>query len=411
MKERKLKLLVYGINYSPELVGIGKYTSEMCEWLAARGHQIEVITSLPYYPTWKVDKKYQGKGWHTEMINNVKVHRCPLYVPKKITGKSRMIHEFSFLLSSFYFWFCKFFKSYDAVIAVYPPLIIGFLPTFYSILRRKPYLLHIQDLQVDAAKELGLIKNKFLLGLLENIEKIYLKKAAKVSSISEGMKERIMQKGLAADKYFPLPNWVDVNFIQPMNPHADYKRKLGFKADDRIVLYSGNMGEKQGLEIILKVAEKFSEEKNILFVLAGEGMMKEKLMSLTKNRNIENVRFLGLQPYEDLPEFLSMAAIHLVIQKKAASDLVMPSKLSGILAAGGLAIVASEKNSSLYKMLTENRVAITIEAENEKMLYEAIKSQLESPDLRMGENARKFAEHKLNIEKILPPLEKLLIDF
>jgi colanic acid biosynthesis glycosyl transferase WcaI len=403
-----MRLLIYGINYHPELAGIGKYTAEMCSWLAARGHQVEVITSLPYYPAWEVYDNYKGKWWHTEIINKVKVHRCPLYVPRKVTGSSRMIHELSFLISSSYFWFRKFFRSYDAVIAVYPPLAIGFYPSLYKLIRQRSFIFHIQDLQVDAAKELGMIKNKLLLSLLEKTEKFFFNKASRVSSISEEMKNRILLKGLKQEKYFSLPNWADISFIKPLPPKPEYKRKFGFKPEDRIVLYSGNMGEKQGLEMLLRVAEKFSEEKDIYFVLAGEGMMKQNLMDEVKRKKMNNVRFLGLQPYEDLPDFLSMVQVHLVLQKKAASGLVMPSKLTSILAAGGLAIVTAEKNTELYNILALNQMAIVIEPENEDMLLEALRKIFTDPAQQLKTNARKFAESNLNMENILPELEKIL---
>jgi colanic acid biosynthesis glycosyl transferase WcaI len=411
MKNRKLKLLVYGINYHPELSGIGKYSAEMCAWLAARGHDVEMITALPYYPAWKINKAYQGKLWHSEIIQGVKVHRCPLYVPSKVTGASRMLHEMSFMLSSSLFWFSRFFRSYDAVIAIYPPLAIGFFPVLYKMLRGKTFIMHAQDLQVDAAKELGLIKNKSLLNILEKIEKFYFKKARIVSSISEGMKNRIILKGLPVEKYFSMPNWVDTEFIKPLNYDPSYKKKLGFNPDDRIILYSGNMGEKQGLEVILNVAASFADQKNLYFVLAGEGMMKKKLMEEAGQRKLHNIRFMDLQPYEELPDFLAIAEIHLVLQKKVASDLMMPSKLSGILSAGGLAIVTAEPNTTLYNLLTEYRMAILIESENETALQGAIQKALtNSGNHELKINARKFAEKKLNINTILLPFEKLLIE-
>src|SRR4030095_13848610 len=99
-----MKIAVYGINYSPELTGIGKYTGEMATWFAEQGHEVHVITAMPYYPEWKVHEKYKRKLWFSEYIKGVKVFRCPLYVPKKITPLRRIIHEFSFLLSVLPVW-------------------------------------------------------------------------------------------------------------------------------------------------------------------------------------------------------------------------------------------------------------------------------------------------------------------
>jgi colanic acid biosynthesis glycosyl transferase WcaI len=404
-----MKLLIYGINYYPELIGIGKYTAEMSEWFAARGHQVEVITAMPYYPEWETHKDYKKKIWFTEIIKGVRVHRCPIYVPKNVTGKTRILHDFSFLFSSAFFWIRCFFKNYDAVITIYPPLISGFFPTLYKRLRRKPMIFHIQDLQVDAAKELGIIKNKRLINILERTEKIWLRNATCISSISIGMQERILKKGVPIEKYFSLPNWVDTELIKPQKKDIAYLKELGFRENDKIILYSGSMGEKQGLETILNVAEKFVDRKDLVFALAGEGMMKEKLLKEAIERNLRNVKFLKLQPFDKLPAFLNIADIHLILQKKAASDLVMPSKLTGILAAGGLAIVTTEEKSNLFKILKDASAAILIEAENEKLLTVTIRENIDNQNPEMRANARKFAERNIGIDSILTGFEKFLL--
>jgi colanic acid biosynthesis glycosyl transferase WcaI len=403
-----MRILIYGINYYPELIGIGKYTAEMSEWFAGRGHQIEVITAMPYYPEWKTRENYKRKFWHTEIIKGVKVHRCPIYIPKNVNGKTRIIHDFSFLLSSSLFWISSFFKNYDAVITIYPPLISGFFPTLYKTIRRKTIIFHVQDLQVDAAKELGIIKNKSLLHILEKIEKLWFNHATYVSSISAGMKERILKKGVPAEKYFSLPNWVDTDIIKPQEKDVAYLKELGFGENDKIILYSGSMGEKQGLETILNVATRFVERKDIFFVLAGEGMMKEKLLKEATEKKLSNVKFLKLQPSHKLPAFLNLADIHLIIQKKVASDLVMPSKLTGILASGGVAIITAEEKSNLYKMLNEEHAAILIEPENETLLFCAIQETIDNQNLEIRFNARKFAEKNISINSILLQLEKFL---
>ena len=185
-----MKILVYGINYYPELTGIGKYTAEMCDWFAKNGHNVEVITGMPFYPAWKMDDKYKGKLFRTEIINKVKVRRSILYVPANVTTKNRIFHELSFLFTSFFHWLKSFFTRYDCVITICPPLSIGVLPLIYQMLHPKtPFIYHIQDLQVDAAKKLNLIKQNNLLNFLSKVEKFILKKATLVTSISDGMKK------------------------------------------------------------------------------------------------------------------------------------------------------------------------------------------------------------------------------
>jgi colanic acid biosynthesis glycosyl transferase WcaI len=403
-----MKILVYGINYYPELTGIGKYTGEMCEWLASRGHQVEVITAMPYYPQWQVDSKYKGKWWHIENIKGVKVCRTPLYVPKKVTALSRIIHECSFILNSSIFWFPKFFKTYDVVIAICPPLQTGFFPWLYKTIRRRPFIFHIQDLQVDAAKELGLIKNKKLLQTLQSIEKMFMRNAKSVSIISEGMKKRVALKGIPKEKITLLPNWVDTEFIKPGVRNNSLRKEWGFKDDDKIILYSGNIGDKQGLELMIPVAEKLKINKSIFFVFCGEGSAKNRLITLAEEKNLDNIKFYGLQPYEKLDQLLSVADIHLVLQKRAAADLVFPSKLMSILSAGGLAIVSAAQDTNLYDFVSDHNIGLVVSPENENNIAEIILENISKDHSVIKANAREFALTHLNPNNILAKFELTL---
>ena len=409
MPDKKLKILIYGINYYPELTGIGKYTGEMGAWLAKQGHHVEVITALPYYPEWNINAAYKGKWWHKEKVEGATICRCPLYVPKEVTGKTRIIHELSFLLSSFRYWLPRLFKRYDAVIAIYPPLVINVFPYLYSLLHKKTKtIIHVQDLQVDAARQLGLIKNNTLLNFLEKSEKFFFKRATTVSSISTGMKRRILEKGVSENKYLMIPNWANTDFLKPLPVNQSLREELGFSLQDKIILYSGNIGQKQGIEILLDVAADFINDPTVKFVIAGEGAAKSKLQSLANEKKLTNIYFLPLQPARKLPQFLAMADLHLVIQKKAAADLVLPSKFISILSCGGCAIVTAEAGSSLYEIIQEGKNAIVVEPEDARALSIALKERLNSNNESIKVAARNYALNHLSIDKILQRLDSYL---
>lgn len=400
-----MKILVQGINYSPELTGIGKYTAEMCEWLASRGHQVTVITAMPYYPAWKVHPSHSGKLWHSEVINGVKVLRAPLYVPGKVTGVTRIIHEFSFAVSSLPFWVASIFKKHDVIISICPPFHLGLPGLFFGFLKRTPIVYHIQDLQVDAARRLNLIKSQSMLNLLEKMELFILKHVDKVSSISEGMKKNILKKGIDANKYISLPNWVDVEFIQPLSKEESLRKQLGLNEESKIILYSGNMGEKQGLEMILDAAVKLRHLNSLQFLMIGEGASKDALEAKAKELKLDNVKFLPLQPYNKLSSMLATADLHLVLQKKAAADLVLPSKFMTILAAGGIAIVTAEPGTTLYDLVKDHHLGILIPPENINALVNAIEAGLIENTTVIKENARNYAVNKLSIHQILTSFE------
>lgn len=406
-----MKILFYGINFAPEKIGIGKYSGEMVDWLLERGNEIEVITTMPFYPEWKVEEKYIKQWFVKEKKNNLTIKRCKIYVPNKVSSIKRIAHELSFFFMSFKFWLPTFFRSYDIIICVAPPMLIGVFPSIYKFFRNTKVIYHIQDLQIDAAKDLKMIKSQALLSVLELIERRIMENVSVVSSISEGMKLKIFSKVKDVDKkYFMLPNWVNTEFIKPIE-NSDRLRKL-FKFDrsDFIVLYSGNLGEKQGLESLIDAAEILQKQNanHIKILICGDGAIKGKLMELKSEKKIENVIFHNLLPYEDLPQLMSLADIHLILQKKAAADSVMPSKLTTILSAGGLVIVSSGHETTLAKTVLNNKIGICIEPENTTLLVETILNIYEDKDCfsEYKNNARKYAVENLNINNILLNFEQ-----
>jgi len=397
-----MKILIYGINYAPELTGIGKYSGEMGEWLVKEGHDVTVFTAMPYYPEWEIHSKFKGKWWHKEIIGGAKVYRSPLYVPKGISSLKRIIHELSFLFNSSFYWTRSLFqKKYDLIICVSPPFHIGILPFFYSKLKKTILVTHIQDLQVDAAKDLNMLTNPTALNLMFKAEKKLLKNSTFVSTLTKGMSDRVEGKGISKDKIIMLPNWVDLEMMRPLPKDKSLRSKFGIPSDDIVILYSGNMGEKQGLDILIDVAESFKDRTNIHFILVGSGVGKQRLQEMAIGKQLDNIKFYPLQPYEDLPALLATADIHLVLQKKSASDLVMPSKLTGILAVGGSAIITALPGTSLHEVTAQYNMGIICEPESSGALKKAIETAIGSDLSEIRKNAYNYAQTHLNKNVIL----------
>jgi len=405
------RVLLIGGNFSPELTGIGKYNGEMIDMLAKQGYQCSVITSFPYYPHWQVQEPYtKNSMWFRKElrvvpgaasdVQSIEVFRCPHYIPAKPTGLKRMISDFSFCLSAFIKTFQFLFKpKYDFVIVVAPPFQLGLLGVLYQKIRGARLLYHIQDLQIDAARDFNLIRSAFIINLLLKVEKYILKKANIVSSISQGMIKKIKLKYPREVIFFP--NWVDTSLFFPISESIQLKTDFGFNSSDKIVLYSGAIGEKQGLEAILECAKELAHNVNLKFVICGSGPYKEKLEEMKQAQQLDNVVFLPLQPYDKLNCFLNMADIHLVLQKANATDLVMPSKLTAILSVGGLAIITANKNSSLFDVVDAHKMGVLIEPENAGALVAAIDHTLVNNHSNdANRNARLYAEEYLSIEQI-----------
>lgn len=409
------RILFIGYNFSPELTGIGKYSGEMMHWMAAQGYTCTVLTAYPYYPQWAVQEPYRkNRFWYKKEETlfpsggKLCVIRCPMYVPANPSGLKRILLDCSFSVTAFLAMMPKLFqKKYDWVITIAPSFQFGILGVFYKKLRGSKHLYHIQDLQIEAAQDLGLIKSPQVLKLLYAIERFIFKQTDLVSSISDGMIQRITQKAKKPLLFFP--NWTDTKNFYPLETTKALKEQFGFKTTDWVVLYSGAIGEKQGLEAILVAAKALEKHHTLKFVICGTGPYKEKLISMAAQMKLANVSFLPLQPMDQFNAFLNMADLHLVIQKEKASDLVMPSKLTTILAVGGLALVTAGEQSTLYQLIKKHNMGIMVAAENQEALNQGILSAYNHPDRHtLQKAAQAYAQAFLDMENIMTSFSKQL---
>ena len=406
-----MKILICGINYFPELTGIGKYTGEMVEWLLAHGHCINVVTAPPYYPNWKVEKTYSSIKYKKERINaNLTVFRCPLWVPRIPTAIKRIIHLASFALTSLPILLCHVTWQPDIVFVVEPPLFVAPGALLLSKLSGSKSWLHVQDFEVDAAFELGILRNDKLRRFIALSESALMRRFSIVSSISYKMIERLNLKKINDEKVKFFPNWVDTEKIYPLNRPSIYRKELSINDDVQVILYSGNMGEKQGLDILIDSAKRLREKENLLFVICGNGAARSRLQKASAGLN--NIKWLELQPLEKLNDLLNLADIHLLPQRADAADLVMPSKLSGMLASGRPVIATSHERTEVASVVVGK--GLVVPPENVDTLTDALVQLTDDVELRkrMGLEARKYAEEYLNIDSIMKlfesNMEKLL---
>ncbi|GAB3320093.1 colanic acid biosynthesis fucosyltransferase WcaI [Larkinella ripae] len=407
----KKKILLIGYNYYPEYTGIGKYSGEMIYWLAKNGYECTVITGYPYYPHWKVNTEYNRKRfWYTKESHEfasggrIKVHRCPMYIPSAPSGFKRMLLDFSFLFTaSFKLIQLCFGKKIDLVVTICPSFLTGLLGIFYKKTRGAKAMYHVQDLQIEAARDLNMIKFKGIISLLFKIEGFILNNVDYVTTIGKGMAQK-MQDKIEKD-IFLLVNSVDTALLYPIGDNIRIKDEFGYRNSDKIILYSGAIGEKQGLESILYAANTLRDNSNLKFVICGSGPYKESLVKLSSDLKLTNVSFLPLQPLEKLNQFLNIADVHLVVQKSSASDLVMPSKLSSILAVGGLAIVTAKSGTDLHSIVNKNSIGLLIESESQDAMVNGILNAIERDNQRIRENARLYALNHLSINSVMSRFE------
>lgn len=404
-----MRILFHGINFAPELTGIGKYTGEMATWMVAAGHEVRVVTAAPYYPEWRVTNGF-GNTWQTERWQGVQVWRCPLYVPVKPNGVKRLLHLASFALSSLPVMLAQWRWKPDVVWVVEPPMMCAPAAAAFASLRGAKSWLHIQDYEVDAAFDLGLIKGKTLRLWVQGAERWLMRRFDRVSTISGRMVERAKNKGVVPERVVHFPNWVDIGGITPLAEHSAYRTELDLRPDAVVALYSGNMGNKQGLEILADVASMLQGDPRIQFVFGGNGSGRADLQE--RCASLPNVRFLDLQPLERLNDWLGLADVHLLPQRADAADLVMPSKLTGMLASGRAVLATAMPDTELGRVVTQDAACgLVVPPENAAAMAEALRALAADPARRaeLGANGRRYAEAELSQDVILRRFEAQLL--
>lgn len=438
-----MRVLIYGLNFAPELIGIGKYTGELAAWLAARGHQVRVVTTPPYYPAWAVSRGYSGHAWRREGWQGVTVYRCPLWVPHQPGGLKRLLHLASFALSSLPVLLAQVFWRPHLVWVVEPALFCA--PAAWGLARlsgAKAWL-HVQDFELDAAFDLGLLRGARLRRVAALAERWLVRRFDVVSTISQRMHERLLDKGVAPEKAVLAVNWVDMGAFSAgghglaASARDDrYRAELAIPPGAIVALYSGNMGGKQGLEVLAEVARlclvassgsmpttppapaqqaqpatiSDNASGQIVFVFCGDGAGKADLVR--RCQGLPNVRFLGLQPMERLNELLGLADFHLLPQRSDAADLVMPSKLTGMLASGRPVIASAAPGTELAQVVeSDASCGVIVPPENAGAFAAAIQELAGDPARRaeMGANARAYAVRELDREAVLRRFEMDLL--
>jgi colanic acid biosynthesis glycosyl transferase WcaI len=395
-----LKFLLYGINFSPELTGIGKYTGELSAWLASQGHEVRVVTAPPYYPAWQVGEGYSAWRWQRQAVQGATVWRCPVWVPARPTGSKRVLHLLSFALASLPVMLGQVVWRPDVVWVCAPAFACTPAALLTARLVGAPAWLHVQDYEIDVAFDTGLLRGAGLRRVITGLERWLLRRFQVVSTISHRMVQRARDKGVAPGRVQFFPNWVDVSAVQPLERPSQYRQMLGLAEGQVVALFSGTLGAKQGLDLIAQAARLLVHRcPQLMFVICGSGVMEPTLRAATAD--LTNVCMLPLQPKEQVPELLGMADIHLLPQDPGVSDLVMPSKLTAMLSSGRAVLTSATPGSEVAEvvsgcgLLSEPGSAEAFAAALERLAGDGALRQ------RFGQAARAYAEAHLGTDQVL----------
>jgi colanic acid biosynthesis glycosyl transferase WcaI len=408
-----VRIILWGINYAPESIGIAPFNQELCAYLSERGHEVAAVTAFAYYPHWRKSPGDAGRWHRRETIAGVQVHRCWCYVPAVATSLRRIAHELSFGLVSLQR--ILLLPRADVYVVVSPPLVLGFFAWIAVTLKRSRFVFHVQDLQPDAAVGLGMLKAGWLVRALYRLERVAYTKATVVSGISEGMIAAFERKGVSAKKRILLPNWLRTSppLATAAMTRAEARKFFGIEGDTLLAVYSGNLGRKQSLEILIEAAflllDRPARGPKVQMIIAGDGAARADLERQLQAHAEVGVRLLPLLTDDHYAALLAAADVALITQAAGTGQFFFPSKLLSVLAAGLPVVAVADEHSEVSRAIRAGNFGCSVQAGDAGGLAEILRGLSDSrARLTVWAGNTRWVRQFAAAE-ILPRFEQMLI--
>jgi len=410
MSNNKLRLVVLCPHFAPDLAPTGVVMTRIVTEMAARGHELHVVTSLPWYRNHAIEPGWGGRLWRTEKTewgSIIRVHPFPGKSKSNLLRRALGFIAFSYAVGIRSVHADGFPFKVDGVLAMSPPLTLGLTGWFTKIIRRAPLVFNIQDVFPDAAIQTGAISNKKIIAAAKWLERVSYQRSDAVVLLSQDLRTNIANKidTKYHDRLHVIPNFVDTAAITPQDRMTAYRNELGI-GDQLIVMYAGNVGFSQSLNLVVEAAAKFPE---VAFVINGDGAARKKLQE--DCAKLSNVYFGDYQPIERLSEVLATGDIHLVPLRTGLAAVSVPSKSYSILAAGRPMLAAIDLNTEIPNMLQQSGAGIAVEPDNAPAFIEALGRLVNNRDQlsEMGANGRKWVETHASPASVAARYEEIFL--
>ncbi len=394
------KLLVWSPNYAPELTGIPPLVTDAADWLASRGHRVDVVTAVPNYPERRIHPEYRGVLWRSERRGAVDVHRSWLRVRPGETFLDKALYELTF--STFALpQVLRRARGTDALLCVVPTVLAAaYAGLLRRILPRSRLVLWVQDLVLSAAASLTGVGGsaRRALAVAGIVEAAAARAADRVVVCSPGFRDYLVERGVDDHRISTIYNWVDTTEIAVRPPSHRLRTRF---------LYAGNLGYTQGFETLVEAAKRLGESADVEIVGEGNGAAAVRVLAA----RADNVRVRPPVARVSFPELLAAADVHVVIQRRVSAGANLPSKIASYLASGRPIIASIDAETPAADLLRASGGATLVEPENSSALERAMRDLAADPPLRerLGQAGREYAVRELDRERLLPRLEAAVL--
>jgi len=407
-KSKKLRLIVLCPHFEPDMAPTGVVMTRIVHELAARGHELHVVTSLPWYRKHQVETGWAGALWRIEKTTWGSISRVQPFAGQT---KSNLVRRaVGFILFSYFvglraLFAGGFWRRADGVLAMSPPLTLGLIGWHTKLFRGGKLVFNIQDVFPDAAVETGAISNQRIIAAASWLERVSYQRSDSVVLLSDDLANNVQRK---LDQKFHkrirvIPNFVDTQAIVPMSRLTNYRRELGID-ESLVVMYAGNVGFSQSLELLIEAARVLP---NVVFVINGEGAARNSLEA--KAHALSNVKFGDYQDASRLSEVLATGDLHVVPLRRGLGSVSVPSKTYSILAAGRPICAAIDLDTEVPRILAAANAGVCVEPDNQAAFVSAIAAMIgDRKSLEeMGASGRKWVEGHASPQSIAQRYEAL----
>jgi len=362
-----VRVLILSQYYPPEPI---PKPHELARGLAERGHEVVVITGFPNYPAGKLYPDTRLRLWKWEILDGIRILRLPLYPDHSRSVVRRALNYGSFAVAAALLG-SVLGGPVEVIFAEHPPLTIGLAAWVIGRLRRVPFLYAVNDLWPESVEATGMVRSRRVLDNLGRLERFVYRRAAAIAVISPGFKANLAGKGVPPEKVHVIPHWADESLYRPVPPDPRLAENLGMGGCFNVV-FAGQLGLAQGLDVVLDAADEVSDLPDVQFVLVGDGTDADRLRQAAGQRGLKNVRFLGRQPAERMPHIFAVSDVLLAhLRDEPLFRITIPSKTIAYMACGRPVLMAVEGDAA--DLIRAAAAGVTCRAGSGKELAGAVR--------------------------------------
>jgi colanic acid biosynthesis glycosyl transferase WcaI len=386
-----VRIVVICPHFEPDTAPTGTVMTRIVEELAGLGHELHVVTALPWYRRHQIEPEWQGRWVRTERTawgSVTRIHPFPGDDKRNLLRRAAGFAGFSILAGLAAIRAGGSFRKADIVLAMSPPLTLGLTGWVVGLTHRARLVFNIQDVFPDAAVRTGVLSNPRLIGIAEWLERVSYHRARAITVLSQDLAANVAAKVRDGHRrrLHVIPNFVDTDRLRPLDRMTHYRAELGI-GDGPVVLYAGNVGFSQSLDLVVEAARRSPE---ITFVINGDGSARTSLE--TDAAGLSNIRFVGYQPLERLAEVLASGDVHIVPLRAGLGNVSVPSKTYSSLAMARPVVASIDPGTEIPRLLAEAGAGVSVAPGDPVALTDAIRGLVNDPEraTRLGESGRRW---------------------